>query len=117
MRTLSSEIQGTIADIEFYEQCQKTIQKEIVPTLLDLQKKLKLSRLKILKDFSKNALSVKPTVPFIISAFAPLPLYAAALVAAGLISLETALDMYLERRDLVFITTVLLTCWTLTTKV
>lgn len=102
MRTLSLEVKGTIADVEFYEHCQRIIQKDIVPAVLDLQKKIKFSKLKLLAGFTKNMLSLKPTVPFIISAFAPLPLYAAALVAGGIITLETALELYVERRSLVY---------------
>jgi hypothetical protein len=73
---------------------------KVAPELLDLQKKIRLSRLKVLNKVIKKTLSLKPTVPFIVSVFTPVPLYAAALVSAGIISLEVALETYLEKQDL-----------------
>ena len=100
MVTLASEIKTTIADREFVEHCENIVAKDILPVVLDLQKRIQLSNLRVLREFVKNVASLKPTIPFVLSAFTPLPLYSAALVAAGIVSLDTALNLYLDRKDL-----------------
>jgi hypothetical protein len=45
-----------------------------------------------------EAVSFKPAVPFIVSAFAPLPLYVAGLIAAGIVGLDVALEALTETR-------------------
>lgn len=100
--SLTAALKGTIVDEEFYKDCQRVIATDLIPELLELQKHIRMGRIKALKKFVSSTLSLKPTVPFIVSAFAPIPLYAAALVAAGIITLDVALDYYLERKQLFY---------------
>lgn len=101
MMRLAADIKATVADPEFVSECKEVVTATIMPELLELQRSVRLSRLKVFGTIARKAMSLKPTVPFIISAFTPLPLYAAALVSAGVITLDVALETYLERQKLV----------------
>lgn len=96
---LATDISATVADVEFYRQCQAAVEKDILPAVLELSKEMKLSKAKVIKRAMDSAASFKPAVPFVISAFAPLPLYAAALVSAGIMSFDVAMDLYINRKD------------------
>lgn len=102
MLKLAAQIKQTIADPEFVRECEQVILKDIIPHLQELERKARLSKLKLLRAFANNLLSLKPTVPFVVSALTPVPLYAAALVAAGIVTLDTALQTYIERQELLY---------------
>jgi uncharacterized protein len=96
---LAADISASVADAEFYRQCHATLEKDILPAVLELSKEMKLSKAQVIKRAIDSAASFKPAVPFVISAFAPLPIYAAALVSAGIMSFDVAMDVYINRKN------------------
>jgi uncharacterized protein YbaR (Trm112 family) len=96
---LAADISATVADVEFYRQCQAAVEKDILPAALELGKEMRLSKARVIKRVMDSAASFKPAVPFVISAFAPLPIYAAALVSAGIMTFDVAMDTYLSRKN------------------
>lgn len=99
MVTLATKLKRSALDPDFSAECQQFITAEIMPVLLELQKQIRLSTGKVLRELSEGTLSLKPTIPFVISALSPLPVWAAALAAAGILTLESALKLYLEREQ------------------
>ncbi len=102
MVAMAAKLKGTITDPEFAEEAQLMVTSEIMPALVELQRKVRFSKLKLLREFVSGLISLKPTVPFVISAFTPVPLYVAALVAAGVMTLEAAIKQHIEKQELLY---------------
>lgn len=102
MVAMAARLKGSIADPEFLEEAQLLVASEIMPGLAELQRKVRFSKLKLLREFVSGLMSLKPTVPFVVSAFTPVPLYVAALVAAGVMTLEAAIKQYIEKQELLY---------------
>jgi hypothetical protein len=89
---------GETGDLQ--SQIETLIRKKITPAVSELESALKLSRVKVLKTAFAKAQSLKPLVPFSVSVLAGIPIEVGLLISAGMLGLDTALDSYLQRKEI-----------------
>lgn len=78
----------------------RLIKQRVSPAILDLENRLRQSNLKVLKAAFSKAQSLKPWVPLSVSVAAGVPIEVGVLVSAGLLAADTALDVYLQRKEI-----------------
>ena len=93
MTRLASSIKATKLDRELYGECREVLARDVLPALRELEAELRQSKISRLRSMLSVGNSIGPTVPFVVSAFAPIPIFAAALVSAGILTLEAALEL------------------------
>ncbi len=98
--SLSSQLKCEVLDIEFERELDMQVRQKVVPSIEQLKRRLELADKKIGLKLIKKLQSPQPVIPFLISAFSPIPLYAALLVSAGIITLEVAIETYLEKSEI-----------------
>jgi hypothetical protein len=97
---LATQITTTLGSTEFDEEVNNIIRKTVTPSVVELEKKLRLSNIEVLKSAFTKAQSLKPVVPFAISTFVGVPLLLSLLISSGVLAVDTALNLYLEKRKI-----------------
>ena len=97
MARIAADLESTTLDRDLHEECLNQVAKTVIPAVQDLEADISQSRIEQARHILAAAGSTKPLVPFALAALGPLPLYAAALVSAGIISLDAALELKAAR--------------------
>lgn len=97
--SLGSELSGSSGE-DLRSRIDKIIKQKVAPAVLDLEERLRCSKLKALKAAFTKAQSLKPLVPLSVSIVVGVPVEVGFLISAGLLAVDTALDAYLQRREI-----------------
>ena len=83
---------------EFSRECSEIVALKVNPAIRDLRNTLDLSRDKVVVDAFKKIRTAQVAIPLVSTLLAGMPLVYALAISAGLISVESFLELYLERK-------------------
>jgi hypothetical protein len=93
----ATDISASFGSPDFDEEVEKVMRRSVNPAIKELANKMKMSKASVLGKAFAKAQSIKPMIPFGLSFFVNVPLYIALLAGAGILAIDTLLDMYLEK--------------------
>lgn len=85
---------------DFLRECNDIAQFNVQPAINELQKSLSLSKDKVIIDAFKKLRTLSPVIPLVSTLIAGIPILYALAITAGLISVESFLDLYFERKKI-----------------